>query len=146
MATHEHWTRYLPDGDEHVCSLNKAVEADNEHIANLLDRVETVQAMRLQRLRGGGVTEASGYSHDQVELAKAMVGRELAQGASRAANILYEEARFLMTSTSEVTEGLVDAIVERSQELVKLVKDLENISNSLQLLAKTPRNLQSKTA
>jgi hypothetical protein len=139
-ATHEHWTRYLPDGDQHACTLNKAVEADNEQIANLLDRVETVQAMRLQRLRGGGVTESSGYSHDQVELAKALVGRELAQGASRAAKLLCEEARFLMTSTSEVTEGLVDAIVERSQELVKLVKDLEKISSSLQLVAKTPRN------
>ena len=45
-----------------------------------------------------------------------------------------------MTSTSEVTEELVDAIVEKSQELVKMVKDLENISNSLQLVAKTPRN------
>jgi len=51
------------------------------------------------------LTEASGYSHDQVELAKALVGRELVRGTSRAANLLSEEARFLMTSTSEVTEG-----------------------------------------
>ncbi|MEW5511928.1 hypothetical protein ABGT16_04845 [Pseudomonas asiatica] len=140
MATHEHWTRYLPDGDQHACALNKAVEADNEHIANLLDSVNSVQAMRLQRVREAGVSEVTGYSHDQVELAKALVGRELVQGTSRAANLLFEEARFLMTSTSEVTEELVDAIVEKSQELVKMVKDLENISNSLQLVAKTPRN------
>ncbi|HBO5514543.1 hypothetical protein [Pseudomonas aeruginosa] len=140
MAIHEHWTRHLPAGNERTSELSKAIEGDNEHLSNLLDRVDTVLEQRLQRIREAGVNESSGYSIDQIEHAKALVGRELVQGSLRAANVLHQEARFMMTSTSEVTERLVDAIAEKTLELIKLLKELEGTCASLQLVAKTPRS------
>lgn len=137
MATHEHWTSHLPAGNENATALSKAIEGDNEHIANLLDRVETVLEQRLQRVREAGLSENSCFNIDQIEHAKALVGREMVQGTLRAANILHQEARFMMTSTSEVTERLVDAIADKTQELIKLAKELESTCASLHRVANT---------
>lgn len=142
MATNEHWTRHLPANINAGGALNQEIEEDNEHLSNLLDRADTVLEQRLQRIRKAAVNESTGYSVEQVELAKALVGKELVQGALRAANILHQEARFMMTSTSSVTERQVDAISEKTLELIKLVKDLESTCVSLQQVAKASRSIE----
>lgn len=140
MAIHEHWTHNLPSRNKHTSELSKAIEGDTEHLSNLLDRVDTVLEQRIQRVREAGFDESSGYSIDQIEQAKALAGRVMVQGSLRAANVLHHEARFMMTSTSEVTERLVDVIAEKTLELIKLLKELEGTCDSLQLIAKTPHS------
>jgi hypothetical protein len=140
MATHEHWTRHLPAGNQRTDELSMAIEDASKQLSNLHELVDTVLEQRLQRIREAGVNESSGYSFDQIERAKALVGRELVQGALRAANILHQETRFMMTSTSDVTERLVDVIAEKTLELINLLKQLESTCASLQLVANASRS------
>lgn len=137
MAAHAHWTRHLPDSDDQVTRLATALECDTEQIADLNDRVEALNEQRLQYFRSADVHTK--FDIRQIELAKALVGPEMVQGVLRAANLLQLEARFLLTTTPEVTERLADTIADKTEELIVLIKQLETASVSLQLLASTPR-------
>ncbi|HBP6526359.1 TPA: hypothetical protein L6A81_12025 [Pseudomonas aeruginosa] len=136
MAAHEHWTRYLVVPAGGALPQTQIIEAANAQIAGLMANVENAL---MQRQRLAHSINLSSVETTQEELAKALVGREMVEGALRAANILQHEARFLITSTSAVTEGLVDTISEKTDELIRLINELSTTCDCLQVVAAAPR-------
>lgn len=136
MAAHEHWTRYLAVPAGGALPQTQIVEAANAQIAGLMANVENAL---MQRQRLAHSINLSSVETTQEELAKALVGREMVQGVLCAANILQHEARFLMTSTSAVTEGLVDTISKKTDELIRLINELSTTCDCLQVVAAAPR-------
>lgn len=136
MAAHEHWTRHLAVPAGGALPQTQIIEAANAHIAVLMANVENALT---QRQSLAHAVNLSSIETTQEELAKALVGREMLQGVLCAANILQHEARFLMTSTSAVTEGLVDTISEKTDELIRLINELSTTCDCLQVVAAAPR-------
>ncbi|HGN3115187.1 TPA: hypothetical protein ACKRQV_001271 [Pseudomonas aeruginosa] len=139
MAAHEHWTRHLavPAGSAQPQPQPQIIEAATAHIAGLMENVESALT---QRQRLVHALNLSSVETTREELAKALVGREMVQGVLCAANILQQEARFLMMSTSAVTERLVDTISEKTDELIRLINELSSACDCLQVVAAAPRS------